>query len=176
MIMIIIIMIINKGPHHRIQDLVLFWPQKIKLKKSSPIIGKFSNRPFFTRYFRLTCLLFFTLMAFFGRGIVLALKELSSFLDSLISLLPPLICIFKVSSAQRKKVSLKTVAQPGVEPSPCFSNFLARTTFVLESLREAKNPGQDAFFWDLRSFLSNFWGFTHFIVDASVLSPHESSA
>ena len=64
----------------------------------------------------------------------------------------------------------------GVEPSPCFSNFLARTTFVLESLREAKNPGQDAFFWDLRSFLSNFWGFTHFIVDASVLSPHESSA
>ena len=105
-------MIINKGPHHRIQDLVLFCPQKIKLKKSSPIIGKFSNRPFFTRYFRLTCLLFFTLMAFFGRGIVLALKELSSVLDSLISLLPPLICIFKVSSAQRKKVSLKTVAQP----------------------------------------------------------------
>ena len=65
---------------------------------------------------------------------------------------------------------------PGLQPSPCFSNFLARTTFVLESLREAKNPGQDAFFWDLRSFLSNFWGFTHFIVDASVLSPHESSA
>ena len=64
----------------------------------------------------------------------------------------------------------------GLQPSPCFSNFLARTTFVLESLREAKNPGQDAFFWDLRSFLSNFWGFTHFIVDASVLSPHESSA
>ena len=37
---------------------------------------------------------------------------------------------------------------PGVEPSPCFSNFLARTTFVLESLPEAKNPGQDAFFGD----------------------------
>ena len=34
---------------------------------------------------------------------------------------------------------------PGVEPSPCFSNFLARTTYVLESLPEAKNPGQDAF-------------------------------
>ena len=33
----------------------------------------------------------------------------------------------------------------GVEPSPCFSNFLARTTFVLESLPEAKNPGQDVF-------------------------------
>ena len=33
----------------------------------------------------------------------------------------------------------------GVLPSPCFSNFLARTTFVLESLPEAKNPGQDAF-------------------------------
>ena len=36
----------------------------------------------------------------------------------------------------------------GVEPSPCFSNFLARTTFVLESLLEAKNPGQDAIFRD----------------------------
>ena len=53
-----------------------------------------------------------------------------------------------------------------MEPSPCFSNFLARTTFVLVSLPEAsqasltevqsrkgtesglpeaKNPGQDAF-------------------------------
>ena len=77
-----------------------------------------------------------------------------------------------------------------MEPSPCFSNFLARTTFVLESLREAKNPGQDAFFgdlrtflsnfvatgiyalllkfwffWDLRTFLSIFWGFTHFLVE-----------
>ena len=67
-----------------------------------------------------------------------------------------------------------------MEPSPCFSYFLARTTFVLESLREAKNPGQDAFFGDLRTFLSNFvatdskrtfvkilnfWGFTHFLVD-----------
>ena len=36
----------------------------------------------------------------------------------------------------------------GVLPSPCFSNFLARTTFVLESLPEAKNPGQDANFRD----------------------------
>ena len=36
----------------------------------------------------------------------------------------------------------------GVLPSPCFPNFLARTTFVLESLLEAKNPGQDAFFGD----------------------------
>ena len=39
----------------------------------------------------------------------------------------------------------------GVEPSPCFSNFLARTTFVLESLPEAKNPGQDAF-WGILVF------------------------
>ena len=38
-----------------------------------------------------------------------------------------------------------TPTQAGVEPSPCFSNFLARTTFVLESLPEARNPGQDAF-------------------------------
>ena len=36
----------------------------------------------------------------------------------------------------------------GVVPSPCFSNFLARTTFVLESLPEAKNPGKDAIFGD----------------------------
>ena len=36
----------------------------------------------------------------------------------------------------------------GLLPSPCFYNFLARTTFVLESLPEAKNPGQDAFFGD----------------------------
>ena len=41
-------------------------------------------------------------------------------------------------------IDLKT----GVVPSPCFSNFLARTTFVLESLPEAKNPGQDAIFGD----------------------------
>ena len=39
-------------------------------------------------------------------------------------------------------------AVPGLEPSPCFYNFLARTTFVLESLLEAKNPGQDAFLGD----------------------------
>ena len=37
------------------------------------------------------------------------------------------------------------IFQSGLLPSPCFSNFLARTTFVLESLLEAKNPGQDAF-------------------------------
>ena len=37
------------------------------------------------------------------------------------------------------------ICNTGVEPSPCFFNFLARTTFVLESLPEAKNPGQDAF-------------------------------
>ena len=43
----------------------------------------------------------------------------------------------------------------GVEPSPCFSNFLARTTFVLESLPEAKNPGQDAIFGDFVFTSSN---------------------
>ena len=40
------------------------------------------------------------------------------------------------------------VSAPGVPPSPCFPIFLARTTFVLESLPEAKNPGQDAFLGD----------------------------
>jgi len=39
----------------------------------------------------------------------------------------------------------------GLLPSPCFYNFLARTTFVLESLPEAKNPGQDAFFLEILS-------------------------
>ena len=43
----------------------------------------------------------------------------------------------------------------GVLPSPCFPNFLARTTFVLESLPEAKNPGQDAFFGDFVFYSSN---------------------
>ena len=38
--------------------------------------------------------------------------------------------------------------RPGVPPSPCFSKILARTTFVLVSLPEAKNPGQDAIFGD----------------------------
>ena len=33
-------------------------------------------------------------------------------------------------------------------PSPCFPNFLARTTFVLVSLSEVKIPGQDAIFGD----------------------------
>ena len=40
----------------------------------------------------------------------------------------------------------RTALIAGLLPSPCFYNFLARTTFVLESLPEAKNPGQDAFF------------------------------
>ena len=39
-------------------------------------------------------------------------------------------------------------SRSGVPPSPCFPIFLARTTFVLESLPEAKNPGQDAFLGD----------------------------
>ena len=41
-------------------------------------------------------------------------------------------------------------AMAGVELRPCFSKILARTTFVLESLSEAKNPGQDAF-WEILS-------------------------
>ena len=41
--------------------------------------------------------------------------------------------------------------EAGLLPSPCFYNFLARTTFVLESLPEAKNPGQDAFFLEILS-------------------------
>ena len=44
---------------------------------------------------------------------------------------------------------------PGLLPSPCFPIFLARTTFVLESLLEAKNPGQDAF-WGNFVFNSSY--------------------
>ena len=60
----------------------------------------------------------------------------------------------------------------GVLPSPCFPNFLARTTFVLETLPEAKIPdGQDAFLgatdikqigtlttkgWQLKSTIKSF--------------------
>ena len=39
-------------------------------------------------------------------------------------------------------------SNPGLLPSPCFPNFLARTTFVLVSLSEVKIPGQDAIFGD----------------------------
>ena len=46
------------------------------------------------------------------------------------------------SSIQSRPVS-------GVLPHPCFPKILAKTRFVLESLAEAKNPGQD----------NNFWGF-----------------
>ena len=38
------------------------------------------------------------------------------------------------------------VPDAGMLPSPCFPNFLARTTFVLESLSKVKNPGKDAIF------------------------------
>ena len=58
----------------------------------------------------------------------------------------------------------------GVLPSPCFPNFLARTTFVLETSPEAKIPGQDAFLgatdikqigtlpkgWQLKSSIKSF--------------------
>ena len=43
-----------------------------------------------------------------------------------------------------------------------FSNFLARITFVLESLPEAKNPGQDAIFGDFVFISSNFWHYSLF--------------
>ena len=52
------------------------------------------------------------------------------------------------NSQANTRVRGHTRLGPGVEPSPCFSIFLARTTFVLESLPEAKNPGQDAIFED----------------------------
>ena len=44
---------------------------------------------------------------------------------------------------------------------PCFFIFLARTTFVLVYLPEAKNSGQDAILY----FLSNFGRFTYFFVE-----------
>ena len=49
---------------------------------------------------------------------------------------------------EASEVSHFLISQTGVPPSPCFPIFLARTTFVLESLPEAKNPGQDAFLGD----------------------------
>ena len=42
------------------------------------------------------------------------------------------------------EVVVEDCAVAGVLPRPCFPKILARTTFVLESLPEAKNPGQDA--------------------------------
>ena len=68
-----------------------------------------------------------------------------------LSFFPFCFCLGRRSSLERL-LSNSRVAfdhqnrhHPGVEPSPCFSNFLARTTFILVSLPEAKNPGQDAF-------------------------------
>ena len=43
-----------------------------------------------------------------------------------------------------KNVGKESVLDSGMLLFPCFSKFLARTTFVLESLSEAKNLGQDA--------------------------------
>ena len=42
----------------------------------------------------------------------------------------------------------RTALRTGLLLSPCFPNFLARTTFVLVSLSEVKIPGQDAIFGD----------------------------
>ena len=39
---------------------------------------------------------------------------------------------------------------------PCFSKFLARTTFVLESLPEAKNLSQDIILGDLCTLFVKF--------------------
>ena len=55
------------------------------------------------------------------------------------------------------EVFLFTILKPGVPPSPCFSKILTRTTFVLVSLPEAKNPGQDAIFEDFVFESSNSW-------------------
>ena len=44
--------------------------------------------------------------------------------------------------------STHSCTETGLLPSPCFPNFLARTTFVLVSLSEVKIPGQDAIFGD----------------------------
>ena len=44
--------------------------------------------------------------------------------------------------------SAKFSPPAGVLPRPCLPKILARTTFVLESLLQAKNPGQDAIFGD----------------------------
>ena len=70
-----------------------------------------------------------------GRSVV------PSFTDEMLAASKPLASInFKAASGPSTR--------PGVLPSPCFPNFLARTTFVLESLSEVKNPGEDAFFGD----------------------------
>ena len=53
---------------------------------------------------------------------------------------------FKDKVCLQQLMKNKIRLHSGLLPSPCFYNFLARTTFVLESLLEAKNPGQDAFF------------------------------
>ena len=64
------------------------------------------------------------------------------------------------SSVPSFVVSITAATQvPGVPPSPCFSKILARTTFVLVSLPEAINPGQDATFGDFGT-LSNIGRFT----------------
>ena len=39
-------------------------------------------------------------------------------------------------------------SKTGLEPCPCFPNFLAKTTFILVSLWQTKIPGQDAIFGD----------------------------
>ena len=70
-----------------------------------------------------------------GRSVV------PSFTDEMLAASKPLASInFKAASGPSTR--------PGVLPSPCFPIFLARTTFVLESLPEVKNPGEDATFGD----------------------------
>ena len=77
-----------------------------------------------------------------GRSVV------PSFTDEMLAASKPLASInFKAASGPSTR--------PGVLPSPCFPNFLARTTFVLESLPEVKNPGEDAIFGDFLFNSSN---------------------
>ena len=71
--------------------------------------------------------------------------------------------------------SSKSPSLSGVELRPFFTKILAWTTFVHFSNPGAKNPSLDEFlgiyalfcriFGDLRTFLSNFWGFIHFFVE-----------
>ena len=51
-------------------------------------------------------------------------------------------------NADDDQVPHASTSYAGVLQRPCFPKILARTTFVLESLLEAKNPGQDAIFGD----------------------------
>ena len=65
-----------------------------------------------------------------------------------------------------EKVNFGQIGPPpnGVLPRPCFPKILARTTFVFESLPEAKNPGQDAIYGDFVVKSSNSC-YTAYLID-----------